>query len=106
VRGETQSGSGTQKPGNDDKMKFNSNKERKTYWEMLIEKYNSDEIEKAIAALKPDTARVICLHYRQHYSLKEITTIMNRSITVIRNHHNRGIYKLYRYFNPNVSDNT
>ena len=85
-------------------MKFNSNKERKAYWERLVKEYPVTEIDQAFNTLKPDTAEVVRLCYQQHYSLKEITVIMNRSITVIRNHHNRGIYKLYRYFNPHSSE--
>lgn len=85
-------------------MKFNSNKERKAYWERLIKDYSNAEINKAFDNLKTDTAKVVRLCYQQQYSLKEIAVIMNRSITVIRNHHNRGIYKLYRYFNPHSSE--
>ncbi len=85
-------------------MKFNSNKERKVYWERLMKDHPVSEINQALNTLKPDTAKVVKLCYRQQYSLKEIAAIMNRSITVIRNHHNRGIYKLYRYFNPHSSE--
>jgi DNA-directed RNA polymerase specialized sigma24 family protein len=86
-------------------MKFNSNNERKAYWETLIKEYSPAQLERAFNSLKVDTAKVIDLRYRQQYSMKEIAIIMNRSITVIRNHHNRGIYKLYRFFNPYSSEN-
>lgn len=85
-------------------MKFNSNKERVAYWERLVKEYPEAELNQAFETLKLDTAKVIKLCYQQQYSLKEIAVIMNRSITVIRNHHNRGIYKLYRYFNPHSSE--
>lgn len=85
-------------------MKFNSNKERKAYWEKLVKEYPEAKIDQAFDTLKPDTAKVIKLCYQQQYSLKEIGVIMCRSMTVIRNHHNRGIYKLYRYFNPRSSE--
>jgi DNA-directed RNA polymerase specialized sigma24 family protein len=86
-------------------MKLNSYKERKACWEMLQREYSSAELEKAFNTLKPDCAKVLQLHYRDNYPLNEITSIINRSITVVRNHHNRGIYKLYRYFNPRVFEN-
>ncbi|HRQ51025.1 MAG TPA: sigma factor-like helix-turn-helix DNA-binding protein, partial [Agriterribacter sp.] len=63
---------------------------------------STEELEKALNMLKPDTRKVLCLHYQHHRSLQEITVLISRSITVVRNHHNRGIYKLYRYFNPRV----
>lgn len=85
-------------------MKFNSNKERREYWELIQTKYPVNEIEKALLKLKPDAAKVLTLYYRQDFSFKEITFIMKKSITVIRNHHNRGIYKLYRHFNPRSTE--
>lgn len=87
-------------------MKFNSNKERKAYWEMIESMYPVEELNRAMDTLKEDTKKVLCLHYRQKYSLVQITKLINRSITVVRNHHNRGIYKIYRYFNPRTSGNT
>jgi DNA-directed RNA polymerase specialized sigma24 family protein len=86
-------------------MKLNSYKERKACWEMLQEKYSTTDMKKAFNTLKPDCAKVLRLHYDEHYPLSEITSIINRSITVVRNHHNRGIYKLYRYFNPRTFEN-
>jgi DNA-directed RNA polymerase specialized sigma24 family protein len=86
-------------------MKFNSNKERETYWKTLVTTCSATELEKAINTLKTDTAKVIDQRYRKGHSLKEIALNMKRSITVIRNHHNRGIYKLYRYFNPHSAEN-
>ena len=85
-------------------MKFNSNKERREYWGLVQSKYPAIEIVKALRTLKPDAAKVLILHYRQNYSFNEITIIMQKSITVIRNHHNRGIYKLYRHFNPRSTE--
>lgn len=79
-------------------MLFKSNKDRRKYWEHMISNYSQKEIQEAFATLKPDTARVLDLHYRSNYPLKEIGTYMNRSISVIRNHHNRGIFQLHRYF--------
>ncbi len=85
-------------------MKFNSNKERREYWQLIQTEYPVVELEKALQTLKPDALKVLTLHYHQNYSFNEITIIMQKSITVIRNHHNRGIYKLYRHFNPRSTE--
>ena len=46
------------------------------------------------------TAKVLELHYYEGHSLKAITLILKRLLTVIYNHYNRGIFKLHKYFNP------
>lgn len=79
-------------------MKFNSNQERQAYWEEIIQQYSPAQIESALNTLHRDTARVIQLHYLYNHPLKEIGPIINRSMTVVRNHHNRGIVKLHKYF--------
>jgi DNA-directed RNA polymerase specialized sigma24 family protein len=85
---------------NNGPVKFDSNTERKAYWELIHSQYTASQLQEAMRTLKPDAQRVLDLHYNQQYSLQEITVLVNRSISVVRNHHNRGIYKLYRYFNP------
>jgi DNA-directed RNA polymerase specialized sigma24 family protein len=81
-------------------MKFNSNKERRAYWETMSKKYNAVTIEKALNTLKPEIKQVLVLHYRKKHSFLEITKLVTRSVTVVRMRHNRGVYKMYRYFNP------
>lgn len=48
--------------------------------------------------LPPDTLRVLELHYLQQKSLKEICAILNKSMTVVRNHRNRGLFLLKAYY--------
>lgn len=48
--------------------------------------------------LPPDTIRVLELYYLQHKTLKEICIILGKSMTVIRNHRNRGLYLLKQYY--------
>lgn len=79
-------------------MKFNSNKERRAYWRQMNEEQTKEEIDAALATLKEDTARVITMHYREGFTLPEIINIMEKSGTIIRNHHNRGIFQLHRHF--------
>lgn len=77
--------------------KFNSNEERRLYWAQANQQYPAKKIEEALATMKPDTANVLRLHYHQGMTLKEIGAHINRSMTVVRNHHNRGIYLLHKY---------
>lgn len=80
-------------------MKFDNNKERRAYWALVVEKYTAAEIEEALLSMQPDTSRVLQLHYLMKHPLKDIAVIINRSLTIVYNHHNRGIYKLYKHFN-------
>lgn len=77
--------------------KFNSNEERRLYWAQANQEYSARKIEEALATMKPDTANVLRLHYHKGMTLKEIAAHIDRSMTVVRNHHNRGIYLLHRY---------
>ena len=79
-------------------MRFDNNEQRRAFWHQMIEKYSPAEIEEALNTLHPDAARVLQLHYLMKYPLKDIGKIVNRSMTVVRNHHNRGIFKLHQYF--------
>lgn len=78
-------------------QKFTSNEERRLYWAQATRQHSAKQIEAALATMKPDTAHVLRLHYYQGLTLKEIGVQINRSMTVVRNHHNRGIYLLHRY---------
>lgn len=79
-------------------MGLNSNKERQAWWEEMNRKYSKQEIQDAIATLKPDTQTVIRLHYQQQMPLKDIVPILKRTMTVVRTHQVMGIHKLYQYF--------
>jgi RNA polymerase sigma factor (sigma-70 family) len=81
-------------------MKFDSNAERRAYWTVVTEKYTAAQIQEALERMPPDTSRVLQLHYVMKYPLKDIAKIINRSMAVVRNHHNRGIVKLFKHFNP------
>lgn len=81
-------------------MKFDSNAERRAYWDVMIQSYSPAQVEEALDRLPPDTSRVLQLHYLMKYPLKDIAPIINRSMTVVRNHHNRGIVRLFKHFNP------
>lgn len=79
-------------------MLFNSNKERRAFWEEMHKKYSAAQINAALETLKPDSVKVLLLHYSDGHGLPQIAVLMQRSVTVIRDHHNRGIYKLHKYF--------
>ena len=86
-------------------MKFNSNRDRENYWETLINEYSGQEIEEALSGLKPDSRMILLLHYGEGISFKLICNLMKISISVVRNHHNRAMFKLYRHFNPGLIEN-
>ncbi len=41
-----------------------------------------------------ETALVLHLHYRYQQPLKDIALIIGKSVSVVYNHHNRGLYLL------------
>jgi DNA-directed RNA polymerase specialized sigma24 family protein len=75
---------------------FNSNKQRDDYWQSL----SGEQLEKALQTLNDDTRLVLLLYFGEERSFRYIADIMRLSLTVIRTHHSRGVYKIYRYFNP------
>lgn len=81
-------------------MKFDSNAERRAFWVVINEQYSPTQIEAALQRMPPETARVLVLHYLMKYPLKDIAKIINRSMTVVYNHHNRGMVQLYKFFHP------
>ncbi|WP_018629607.1 sigma factor-like helix-turn-helix DNA-binding protein [Niabella aurantiaca] len=85
-------------------VQLNNNKQRDAYWEYLCGHYSDEEMEKALATLKPDAAKVLDLHCRNRLSFKEIARVMNKSVSVVRNHYTISIFRLYAYFNPRVFD--
>ncbi len=80
------------------KFAINTNKQRKAFWEELTKQIPSAELEKALATIDPTDARVLRWHYMDGHRFPQIVTLLNRSISIVRNHHNRGIYYLQEYF--------
>lgn len=83
-------------------MGFHNNKARRAYWQELLQQHGIEKIKAALLTLPADTEKVLELHYLSGHSFEEIVTMMNRSISIIRNHHNRGIHLLQRYFDTPV----
>jgi RNA polymerase sigma factor (sigma-70 family) len=52
----------------------------------------------AIDILPEDTAHVLRLHYLEKRSLKEISGMIGKSISTVRNHQGRGLFLLHRHF--------
>lgn len=86
-------------------MKLNTNKDRAVLWQELLNQYEGKEIEQAFESLKPETQMVLLMHYGEDHKFKDIAVLMQLPVSVIRHHHNRGIYKLYRHFNPQAIEN-
>lgn len=85
------------------RMKLNTNRDKQAYWDVLQSQVPETVLNEAINSLQADTARVIRLHYGEGRKLTEISTLVGKSISVVRNHQNRGICRLYRYFNPRTT---
>ncbi len=71
---------------------------------MINKKQNEKEmfiLLTSIEILPSETAKVLRLHYDSKLSLKEICMVMNKSISTVRNHHNRGIFLLKKYHREN-----
>lgn len=51
-------------------------------------------MEQALLQIDPLCAKVLAWHYNDQYSFAEITRLLNRSISIVRNHHNSGIFEL------------
>ncbi len=79
-------------------MRLDTNKERRAYWESVMQTYSAAELEKALDALPNDIAAVIKYHYLYNLSFEKIAVKLERPITVIRNRHNLGVLKLAQYF--------
>jgi DNA-directed RNA polymerase specialized sigma24 family protein len=71
---------------------------------MIFKMQNDDDLNlllSSINILPPDTAKVIRLYYHGKLPIKEICVVMNKSISTIRNHHNRGIFLLKKHVEKN-----
>ncbi|OSZ77202.1 hypothetical protein CAP36_12370 [Chitinophagaceae bacterium IBVUCB2] len=73
------------------------NQKRRKFWQELVESLTPEEVEKALASINPVSAQVLKWHYYDCNKLSEIVTLLNKSISIVRNHHNRGIFELRQY---------
>lgn len=65
---------------------------------MIVAAYPPQQVEAALNTLTPDRSRILQLHYLMKYPFKDIAPIMNRSVSYVRQQHNRGILQLQEYF--------
>ncbi len=84
---------------------FNTNKDREVFWQKMSVGYSGKEIEEAIYILKTEAQIVLSLYYGEGKDFRSIAELMRLSVSVVRHHHNRSIYKLYLHFNPGVIEN-
>jgi len=82
---------------------LNTNELRKAYWHSLVREESNIAFEQALAAIDQTSAQVLRWLYVDGYSFKEITVLLNRSISIVRNHHNRGMFQLQQYFQHSVN---
>lgn len=77
---------------------LHNNTERRKYWEWLSREKSAEELDQALNAIHPTSAQVLCWHYRDGHSLEAIQGLLGRSISIVRNQHNRRLFELQRYF--------
>ena len=77
--------------------RLNNNKDRRRFWESLAAATNGAGLQRALASIDPTSAMVLRWYYTQGKSFTEITMLLNRSMSIVRNHHNRGIFQLQQY---------
>ena len=87
-------------------VQLNTNKQRDAYWKYICGHYSEEQMAKALATLKADAEKVLDLHYCHQLSFIEIARVMNKSVSVVRNHYITSIFRLYVYFNPRAFDKT
>jgi DNA-directed RNA polymerase specialized sigma24 family protein len=62
-----------------------------------MQQQNPMGLRHALTMLKPETATVLRLHYAESKSLKEIGSLIGKSNSTVRNHHNRGIFLVFQW---------
>lgn len=81
-------------------MKLHNNKQRRAYWEQLTSEHTPAIIEQALKTLPTDTAQVLRWRYAEGHALKDIVLLLGKSISIVRNHHNLGMFRLFQHFHP------
>ena len=79
-------------------VEINNKKTRTEFWNMIVAVHTPQQIEAALNTLNTDRSRILQLHYLMKYAFKDIAPIMNRSVSYVRQQHNRGILQLQEYF--------
>lgn len=64
---------------------------------MLLER-TAGEIEAALDSLHPADAKVLRWHYGEGRDFTEIASLLGRSLSTVRNHQARGLFRLQQYF--------
>jgi DNA-directed RNA polymerase specialized sigma24 family protein len=67
-------------------------------WLSLKDRVPSVEFSAALDGLNSTTCRVLKMVYDQGYSVGEIAKDIGKSVSVVRNHRNKGIFKLKQQF--------
>lgn len=90
------------------RVSLNTNRQRKLFWQELLETALPDEIEQGLKSINPTSARVLKWRYLEGHDFPAIVSLLGKSISIVRNHHNRGIFELQKYFldtTKNISNN-
>ena len=72
--------------------------DRHQVWLLLKQWVPKAEFSAVLEDLNSTTSQVLGMAYEQGYSLAEISEKIGKSVSVIRNHRNKGIFKLKQHF--------
>lgn len=78
--------------------RLNTNNDRRKFWESLTAEKDDFILKDALRMIDPVSAKVLTWHYTEGYSFQEITGLLQRSISTVRNYHNRGMFELQQYY--------
>lgn len=82
-------------------MLITSPKTRRAFWEAMQKTQTPEAIQKALKTLPGDTTKILNLHYGTKHTVKDIAYMLNRSVSYVRHHQNRGIFLLQKHFDNN-----
>jgi len=84
-------------PGKQKEQSLPTSKKTLSYWGELVGIPEKMAFVRAVRHLPAQTYKVLMLHYGQQKSIKDIAVITGKSVSTVRNHHNRGIFLLRKY---------
>ena len=82
---------------------LNTNKERREFWQKLSEEKGNAWLLEALSAIDANSNKVLRCHYFENQSLKSVTSLLHRSISTVRNYHNRGVFDIQQYYFTQIS---
>lgn len=67
-------------------------------WKILVQKVPEERFSLALSSLSESISTVLRMYYSENRSVAEIANDIGKSISVVRNHRNKGIFLLEKEF--------